>query len=219
MRRLLSVVVVDDQPVVHAGLEAWAARTNPPARIAARFATPGEFLTARPAAVTAHDVVVCEIHYPGHPPEFDALARMCRAGHRVVVYSSLSADEIILRSLELGAWTFVAKSENPDQLCEALYAASCGRQYAAPRMAQALHIAKNTGRPQLSKRETEVLVAWFQTENKELVGRRLFIEPSTVCTHLQRVRAKYAAAGRPAPTKAALLARAIQDGILSADDL
>jgi hypothetical protein len=64
-----------------------------------------------------------------------------------------------------------------------------------------------------------VLVAWFQTENKEAVGKRLFIEPTTVCTHLQRVRANYAAVGRPAPTKAALIARAIQDGILSVDDL
>jgi hypothetical protein len=58
-----------------------------------------------------------------------------------------------------------------------------------------------------------------QTENKEVVGRRLFIEPTTVCTHLQRVRAKYAAAGKPARTKAALVARAIQDGILSIDEL
>ena len=35
----------------------------------------------------------------------------------------------------------------------------------------------------------------------------------------QRARAKYAAVGRPAPTKAALIARAVQDGILSIEDL
>ena len=39
-------------------------------------------------------------------------------------------------------------------------------------------------------------------------------------THLQRVREKYVAVGRRAPTKPALIARAIQDGIVSsADDL
>jgi DNA-binding CsgD family transcriptional regulator len=64
-----------------------------------------------------------------------------------------------------------------------------------------------------------VLIAWFQTENKNAVAKKLFIEPSTVATHLQRVRAKYASVGRPAPTKAALVARAIQDGILCVDDL
>jgi DNA-binding CsgD family transcriptional regulator len=74
-------------------------------------------------------------------------------------------------------------------------------------------------RPNLTEREREVLVAWFQTESKELVARRLFLSPSTVRTHLQRIRAKYAAVGRPALTKAALVARAIQDGLISVEEL
>ena len=36
---------------------------------------------------------------------------------------------------------------------------------------------------------------------------------------VQRIREKYAAVGRPAPTKAALLARAIQDGLIDVNDL
>jgi hypothetical protein len=57
-------------------------------------------------------------------------------------------------------------------------------------------------------------------DREQGLGRQaLFIEPSTVRTHLQRVREKYVAVGRPAPTKPALIARAIQDGIVSADDL
>ena len=73
--------------------------------------------------------------------------------------------------------------------------------------------------PGLAPREREVLIAWLLTDNKELVGRQLHISPTTVRTHLQRIRAKYAAVGRPAPTKAALVARAIQDGLISVDDL
>ena len=38
---------------------------------------------------------------------------------------------------------------------------------------------------------------------------------TSVRTHLQRVRAKYAAVGRQARTKAALIARAVQDGYIS----
>jgi ATP/maltotriose-dependent transcriptional regulator MalT len=86
-------------------------------------------------------------------------------------------------------------------------------------MAGAMCQDDRDGRPRLGDRETEVLVAWFQTESKVLVGRQLHIEATTVRTHLQRVRAKYAAAGRPAPTKAALVARAVQDGIISINDL
>ena len=86
-------------------------------------------------------------------------------------------------------------------------------------MGKALVNDTTLGRLKLSEREKEVLIAWFQTESKDLVGKRLYIAPTTVRTHLQRARAKYASVGRPAPTKSALLARAIEDGILSLNDL
>ncbi|MCV4607438.1 LuxR C-terminal-related transcriptional regulator, partial [Escherichia coli] len=89
-------------------------------------------------------------------------------------------------------------------------AARTERPHAVPQMASAAHYRGRKARPQLTHRERQVLIAWFQTENKNAVAQRLYIEPSTVATHLQRVRAKYAAIGRPAPTKAALVARAIQ---------
>jgi DNA-binding CsgD family transcriptional regulator len=74
-------------------------------------------------------------------------------------------------------------------------------------------------RPDLAPREKEILIAWCHAETKELVARRLNIAPTTVKTVLRRIRAKYAAVGRPAPTKAALVARAIQDGLISIKDL
>ncbi|MBV7703970.1 LuxR C-terminal-related transcriptional regulator [Nocardia nova] len=73
--------------------------------------------------------------------------------------------------------------------------------------------------PSLSSREIEVLLAWILSDTKSDVGRRLFIAPGTVNTHIGRIREKYSRAGRPAPTKAALLARALQDGYISLDDI
>jgi DNA-binding NarL/FixJ family response regulator len=104
-------------------------------------------------------------------------------------------------------------------LREAIDAARSDRIYVGPLMAKALQTRQTAGRPSLSTRERDVLVAWFQTKNKDEVAARLCVEATTVKTHLHRVRAKYAAVGRPAPTKAILIARAIQDGILGADDL
>jgi DNA-binding CsgD family transcriptional regulator len=86
-------------------------------------------------------------------------------------------------------------------------------------MAGALSNDTDPGRPNLTEREKDALIAWFQTESKELVAQRLSVAPATVRTYLQRARARYAAVGRPAPTKAALVARAIQDGIVSVNDL
>jgi DNA-binding NarL/FixJ family response regulator len=74
-------------------------------------------------------------------------------------------------------------------------------------------------RPDLAPRETEVLLAWILCDNKDDVATQLQISTTTVRTHLQRIREKYATVGRPAPTKAALLARAIQDGLVDVNEL
>ncbi|MFT3716983.1 MAG: helix-turn-helix transcriptional regulator [Gordonia sp. (in: high G+C Gram-positive bacteria)] len=73
-------------------------------------------------------------------------------------------------------------------------------------------------RPALSEREVEVLLAWLASESKDEAAARLFISASTVSTHISRIRAKYAGVGRPAPTKAHLLARALQDGYTQLSD-
>ncbi|MCF8607262.1 helix-turn-helix transcriptional regulator [Gordonia sp. HY442] len=75
----------------------------------------------------------------------------------------------------------------------------------------------STVRPALSRREVEVLLAWLVSDSKEEAAARLFISSSTVSTHISRIRAKYGVIGRPAPTKAHLLARALQDGFTTLD--
>ncbi|GAA1460665.1 LuxR C-terminal-related transcriptional regulator [Williamsia maris] len=74
-------------------------------------------------------------------------------------------------------------------------------------------------RPDLSAREVEVLRMWVLCDSKDEVGTRLFIAGTTVNTHISRIRAKYEVVGRPANTKATLLARALQDGYVELDDL
>lgn len=218
-RRPVSVVIIDDHDVVHAGVQAWCAEADPPIRFVGNFLEPQDFVDRYPVASPDVDVVLFDLQIDGNRPSFDTLRELCESGHRVVVYSHITADEIILSCLDLGAITYLAKSEGRAHLIEAVHAASSDTPYMGPRMARALLNDNAAGRPNLSGREKEVLVAWFQTESKELVGKRLYIAPSTVRTHLQRARAKYAAVGRPAPTKSALLARAIEDGILSLSDL
>ncbi|GAC49742.1 helix-turn-helix transcriptional regulator [Gordonia aichiensis] len=71
----------------------------------------------------------------------------------------------------------------------------------------------------LTTREVEVLRTWLLTDSKSVAASRLVISVGTVNTHLARIRTKYADAGRPARTKASLVARAIQDGLISLDEL
>ncbi|OZC45568.1 LuxR family transcriptional regulator [Rhodococcoides fascians A21d2] len=73
--------------------------------------------------------------------------------------------------------------------------------------------------PRLSAREIEVLTAWLISDSKAEASRSLYLAMGTVNTHLSRIRAKYSAVGRSAPTKATLLARALQDGFIDIEDL
>lgn len=213
-----SVAVVDDHDAIHAAVRLWCLNANPPIACIAGYVSAREFLAAHPNPSTV-DVVVFDLELQSRRPEFAGLAGVVDAGHRVVVYSHLSADEIILNCLEIGASTYLVKSEGSTHLIDAIRSARTSEPYVGPRMAGAMLKDERTGRPNLAPREKEVLIAWFQTESKELVASKLQIAPTTVRTHLQRVRAKYAAVGRPAPTKSALVARALQDGIIVVDDL
>jgi DNA-binding NarL/FixJ family response regulator len=216
---VVRAVIIDDHDVVHAGVQAWCADADPAIDFVGNYLDPAQFATHYPTATPEVDVVLFDLQIDGNKPAFEILSALCEAGHRVVIYSHIKADEIILNCLELGAITYLVKSEGRAHLIDAIHAAASATPYMGPRMARALLNDNSARRPNLSDREKEVLVAWFQTESKDLVGKRLYIAPSTVRTHLQRARAKYAAVGRPAPTKSALLARAIEDGILSLSDL
>jgi DNA-binding NarL/FixJ family response regulator len=217
--RPVTVAVIDDHDVVRAGIEAWCVDAVPPIEVIDSFSTPAEYFARNAGSPDTVDVVLLDLQIHGSKPEFDTLRILSESGQRVVVYSHLTADEVILTSLDLGAVSYLTKTEGKRHLIDAIHAAQSTTPYVAPRMAKALLNDTRLGRISLSEREKEVLIAWFQTESKELVGKRLYISPTTVRTHLQRARAKYAGVGRPAPTKSALLARAIEDGILGLNDL
>lgn len=213
-----SVVIVGRHRVVYVGIEEWLNGSHPRTKIIGHFASPAGFAathrTAAPGSVVLFDMP-CE----GDGADLDALRQICKAGHRVIVYTCLVDDDVVSAALDAGAVSCVARSEPEHELAAAIHAAHSDRPHVGPRMAQALNNDGGKARPQLSRRERQVLIAWFQTDNKNAVAEQLYIEPTTVATHLQRVRAKYSAVGRPAPTKAALVARAIQYDILNVNDL
>lgn len=218
-RRPVRIAIIDDHDVVHAGIEAWCAEADPVIELADSFLRPVEYFAKYPADGGDIDVVLLDLQIEGRRPDFESLARLADRNQRVVVYSHITTDEVILRCLDLGAVTYLVKSEGKRHLIEAIHAAHTETPYVGPRMGKAMLNDTTVGRIKLTVREKQVLIAWFQTESKDLVAKRLFIAPTTVRTHLQRARAKYAGVGRPASTKSALLARAIEDGILSLNDL
>jgi DNA-binding NarL/FixJ family response regulator len=215
-----SVAVVDEHDAIHAAVELWCSRAQPPIRFAGNYFSAEHFLAEHPApSASGVGPIVFELQKQRNGVDFAALDGIVSRRHRVIVYSHIATDEVILTALDRGAVTYLTKSESKDHLIDAIRGAGTDTPYVGPRMALAMLNDSTVGRANLAPREKEVLIAWFRTESKDLVARQLQIAPTTVRTHLQRVRAKYAAVGRPATTKAALVARAIQDGIVNVDDI
>jgi DNA-binding NarL/FixJ family response regulator len=121
--------------------------------------------------------------------------------------------------MEIGAFTYLTKVEGEAHLVAAVRAADSRRPYVSPSLAGAMGVDTHRTRPSLTQREAGVLLEWFRCESKELVAQKLGISARTVSSYIDRARIKDARTGRPASTKAALVARAIQDGLVSLDDL
>ena len=215
-----AVAVVDEHDAIHTAVKLWCSQAQPAIRFAGNYFSAEQFLAEHPSpSASSVGPIVLELKMQRSRVDFATLDQIVSRHHRVIVYSHIASDEVILTALNRGAVTYVTKSEGKDHLIDAIRAAGTGTPYIGPRMALAMHNDSTVGRANLAPREKEVLIAWFRTESKNLVAQQLQIAPTTVRTHLQRVRAKYAAVGRPATTKAALVARAIQDGIVDVDDI
>ncbi|BFP54637.1 response regulator [Streptomyces fimicarius] len=212
----VSVVVIDDHPAILSGVQMWYSASPRPITVVAAGASVREAWTA-PGSTA--DVVVLDLQLGETVPAFSSLRRLVDAGRQVVVYSMRDDEKTALTCLDLGAATFLTKSEGQEHLVEATLAAADERPYMPPALAGALGTNARADRPQLSSREENVLIEWFQSESKELVAQRLGISVRTVNSYLDRVRIKYANVGRPARTKASLVARAVQDGLVDVDDL
>lgn len=214
----IRIAIIDDHAVIHDGIQAWCQAADTPISVVATYAEPAEFLaeSERPRQI---DVVILDLQFDRQSPNLEAVRIICERGFRVIIYSQHTDSSLVLNCLDLGAVTYLSKAEGRAHLVAAIEAAATDRSYLSPTMAKAMSADDALTRPRLSQREREVLLSWFQTESKALVAKSLFITVRTIDTHLARIRTKYAAAGRPAPTKAALVVRAIQDGLVQADEL
>jgi DNA-binding NarL/FixJ family response regulator len=214
-----SVTVVDDHPVVLAGVRAWFRAAGITVE-----ASGGDPAVAWTPPGSEADVVVIDLYLADWRPRtgaaaWDDIGALVAAGRRVIVYTMRDDRETALRCLDLGCATFLTKAEGEEHLVAAVLAAAQDLPYVPPALAGAMSADETPERPRLTDREREVLLAWFQCESKQLVAARCNLSPRTVEGYIDRVRVRYARAGRPAPTKASLVARALQDGLIDLDEL
>jgi DNA-binding NarL/FixJ family response regulator len=212
----VTAVIIDDHAVVTAGVRYWCTTADPPidlvdagARLANVWTGPG----------AEADVVIFDLQLKGEQQEFVELRRLVDSGRRIVVYSQDAHNTTAVRCVELGALAYVTKREGQEHLVAAVRAAAQGLAYTPPSLSGALVADEDPDRPRLAPQEIAALRAWFASSSKRLAADMLGISVKTVDTYIERVRIRYASAGRPAPTKSDLVARALEDKLITLAEL
>lgn len=187
--RPVRVLLVDDHPVVRAGVAGMLA-VEPDIEIVGE-ASDGDEGLAR-ARAQRPDVVLMDLRMP----RMDGVAATAAITAEmpdvhVLVLTTYDSDRDIVRAVEAGATGYLLKDSPRTDLADAVRAAGRGETVlAAPVAARLVEHLRAPAIETLTRREAEVLALVAEGLTNADIGRRLFISEATVKTHLLRVFAK-----------------------------
>ncbi|QGZ38245.1 LuxR family two component transcriptional regulator [Pseudoduganella flava] len=202
----IRVLLVDDHPIVRAGLADTIAG-QPDMTVVGELEDGTHVLPS--FAALRPDVTILDIAMPGLDgiQTLEALRR--QHGHaRVIMLTTLAGDHQMRRAVELGAAGFLMKSSVRKDLLDAIRAVHAGTRWIPPDVARTL--VEHLGQPQLSEREVAVLRSAAGGNANKQIGVQLGIAEDTVKTHIRTILAKLGARDR---THA--VAIAVKRGIIS----
>jgi len=204
------VGIVDDHPAVVIGV-VRIVNTQPDLSVAAAAGTVDELLQqADELDVVLLDLVLADLSTPTKN-----VRALERTGAHVVVYTTGDRPALVREAGRAGVAGMIRKSETPHALLCAIRSVMRGEVVATAEWAAALDADEEFVGAELTDREAQVLALYASGETADRVAAQLYITRDTVIDHVRRIRAKYAAVGRAAPTKVDLYRRAIEDGLVA----
>ncbi len=205
------VLVVDDDPLVRAGLVMMLDGIQGISVVAE--AADGDEV---PAAVDAHfpDLVLMDLRMP----RVDGITATRRVRARpdppeVVVLTTFDTDENVLHALRAGASGFLLKDTPPARIVEAVHRVAAGDPMLSPAITRRLmeRAATESGAyeqaraalARLSPREYDVMLAVARGRTNAEIAAELFMSVATVKAHISHILTKLELGNR---TQVALLA-------------
>jgi two-component system nitrate/nitrite response regulator NarL len=162
-------------------------------------------------AIRTHEPQVALLDYrmPGlDGAEVAAAVKRDELPTRVLLVSAHDESAIVYRALQEGAAGFLPKESTRSELVNAVLDCAKGRDVVAPSLAAGLagEIRKRAEPegPVLSPREREVLQMIASGSSIPAMAKQLFLAPSTVKTHVQRLYDKLGVSDRGAAVAEAM---------------
>ncbi|CAL9569240.1 Transcriptional regulatory protein LiaR [Streptomyces sp. enrichment culture] len=207
-QRPITLLIVDDHPVVRDGLRGMFAT-------APEFEVLGEAADGPTGVELARrltpDVVLMDLRMPGGGG-VAAIRELARRGlsSKVLVLTTYDTDSDTLPAIEAGATGYLLKDTPREDLFAAVRAAAEGRTVLSPAVATRLvSRVREPGGEALSARERQVLGLVAKGGSNREIAAELFISEATVKTHLAHLYTKLGVKDR-----AAAVATAYERGIL-----
>jgi two-component system nitrate/nitrite response regulator NarL len=206
-----TVVVVDDHPFFRDGLARGLTLDG-------RVKVLGEAGSGREAieVITRElpDVALVDFQMPDLDGiEVVAALRRDHIDTRVLLVSAVTDGAVVLRAIEEGAAGYLAKDASRSEMIEAVLTVAKGGTVVPPdlaaNLATQIRMRAQGSRPVLSERERQVLTGFARGLSIPQLAAELFLAPSTVKTHAQRLYEKLEVSER-----AAAVAAAMRNGLL-----
>lgn len=185
------VFIVDDHPVVVAGLQSLLRQLN---QIEVAGAASNAFDAISFLKTNSVDVVLLDINLP----DVSGID-LCKKIHqefsqiKILGISTFSDRSYISRMIESGASGYLLKSASQDEITEAIETVLNGKMYLSVSMEHILRPSSVTLRdnlPALTKREKEILTHIADGLTNNQIAEKLFISPLTVDSHRKNLLTK-----------------------------
>ena len=201
----ISILIVDDHPVVRAGLASMLGTQESLDVVGAAWNGQEAF-----ALIERHrpQVMLLDLRMPGmNGIETLQALRSFPEPPRVLVLTNFETDEDVYRAVRAGAQGYLLKSTTQQEMVEAIKAVAAGRHDFPPHIASRL--AQRMSRSNLTAREKEILEMMSKGLTNKQIGSALSISANTARNHVNSIIEKLDVADR---TEA--VTTAIQQGLL-----
>lgn len=207
--RAIRILIVDDHPVVQAGLTSMLA-THEEVEVIGSASNGDEALAMIQRDMP--DILLLDLRMPGMNgiDTLHALKNL-NATVRVIILTSFETDENIYRAVQAGAQGYLLKDTSQQQMLEAIATVHAGKRYIPNRIAARL--AERMLRSNLTARESEILEMLAKGLTNKQIGTALTISENTVRNHVNSIMEKLEVSDR---TEAVTVA--IQQGIIQVSD-
>lgn len=159
-----------------------------------------------------YDLVLLDLRLRDDSTPRSNIIQLTDRGIPVLVYTSGDEIYLVRQAASAGVLGVLRKNAGEAEFLQAIRAALRGN--AIPSVDWAAAIDSDIEFVDLSPQQRRVLQLYAAGESQIRVAHALHISTDTVTEYVNRIRSRYQASGRPAPTKSDLYKRAIEDGWL-----